>query len=85
MTPRFTEIENRGRRHGLKGNSEFSLGCLSRVRYLCDNIVVWETAPYAEAEGKMQAEVGLTGVYITMEAARVEEMHQEECVSREEE
>ena len=79
VTPRFTEIENRGRCYGLKGNSEFSLGCLSRVRYLCDNVVVWETAPYAEAEGEMQAEVGLTGMSITLEAARVEEMHQEEC------
>ena len=53
------------------------------MRCLCDNGVVWETAPYAEAEGEMPAEVGLTCMYITMEAARVEERLQEECVSRE--
>lgn len=53
--------------------------------YLGDSGVVWETAPHAEAEGEMPAEVGLPCVYITMEAARGEEMHQEEHVSREEE
>lgn len=53
VTPRFTEIENMGRNHDLKGSSEFNLGCLSRVRYLWDNQAVWATATCAEAESEL--------------------------------